>query len=233
MPRIVLSLIVLIALLAAACGGGSNDADTATDLPGTGTIATATATVPGESSVPEVKPTEAPTPQPSEITVANEPFSVETPDGVILHGHLYSPDGPKRRALVIVAPVEQSVWAESTQAFTSEGIAVFTFDPRSFGETGGSANQGALAADVRLITRFVMSREYPLVYVFAAGEEAGAAAAEVANNLPNLTGVATYGFSGDAGASHLSLAPEASWSGEAVLDEPEAREAILGFVSGN
>ncbi len=158
-----------------AAAGTTTDASGAS-VTGAGTIATATATTVESSGE---KPTPAPTPEASEISVANEPISVETADGVVLKGHLYSTNGPKRQALVIVAPVEQSTWAESTQAFTSQGIAVFTFDPRGFGETGGEPAPDKLASDAELVAHFVMSREYPLVYLMGVGLDGGTAVSDV------------------------------------------------------
>lgn len=229
MPRLLTAVVALCTILALSCGDDDPGATNgATDA---GSLTTARAIV--ETSIPEEKPTEAPTPEPSEVTVANEPVSVETTDGVVIEGRLYAPEGPKRQALVIVAPVEQSTWAESIEAFTSEGIAVFTFDPRGFGETGGAEDNETLAADAIQMTQFVMSREYPLVYLIGVGEIGAAAAAKAAGSLEDLTGLVTYGFPIEADAANqLSLASDASWSGEDVLAEPEVREMVLEFVLG-
>lgn len=218
---------LLALVLALACSGDDDDAPT--DATNGVTVASATATP--ESG--EEKPTAAATPDPGDISVANEPFSVETSDGVVLKGHAYTPSGPKRQALVIVAPVEQSTWAESTDAFTSEGIAVFTFDLRGYGETAGDADAGSTTADAQLVSRFVGSREYPLVYLFGAGEEAGEAVTAAAAGLDELSGVITYGYAGD-GASDLSLAPETDWQGEDVLAESTVVQPMLEtMLQGN
>ena len=233
MNRILPALSVLCAALILACGGDNDtDTDASIDTTGAGALATPTATA--ETSVPEEKPTEAATPAPSEISVANEPVSVETSDGVVLEGHLYAPEGPKRQAVVIVAPVEQSTWAESTQAFTSEGVAVLTFDPRGYGETGGEAAPESLAADAQLIARFVMSREYPLVYLFGVGLEGGTAAREAAEAVEELSGVVTYGAPGGPDATNgLSLGGDGTWDGEDVLAIPDVQQRVLEFVLGD
>ena len=234
MPRLAAVMLAALAVTLA-CGGGDDDGDATTSVTGAGTLATPTATL--ESS--NEKPTPAPTPAPGEFSVANEAFSVEAADGVVLKGHLYSPDGPKRQALIIVAPVDQSIWAESTRAFTSEGIAVFTFDARGFGETGGDEDPDALADDARLITRFVMSREYPLVYLFGVGREANNAVLETAPSLDGLTGLITYGAEtdihvlGELPQERLQLSPDQVWAGENVFDKESVRDAVLEFVLGN
>ncbi len=230
MRRLALIILGTGLLLVTACGGGSSDKATATPTSG-GSVAVATATPAVDSS--DGKPTPAPTPGPGEISVANEPVSVETSDGVVLKGHLYSTNGPKRQALIIVAPVEQSVWAESTQAFTSEGVAVFTFDPRGYGETGGNADTEALASDAELVARFVMSREYPLVYLMGAGMDGAAAVTQAASSVDGLSGVITYGGAGKSEtANALALGGDATWSGENVLAIPQVQDKVLTFVLG-
>ena len=231
MPRALGLLITAVVVLA--CGGGDDDGDATDGVTSPGNLATATSTGGGGD-----KPTPAPTPAAGEVSVANEAFSVETPDGVVLKGHLYSPDGPKRQALIIVAPADQTIWAESTRAFTSEGIAVFTFDMRGFGETGGDVDAEALAADARLITRFVMSREYPLVYLMGAGRTGAQASVDVGLSLDDLRGVVTYDDSsiratiGDPSRSlHINPAP-GSWSGQDILAQESVRDAVLDFVLG-
>jgi hypothetical protein len=219
------------AVLVLACGGDDDGGDATGVVTAPVDLATATST--GGTGD---KPTPAPTPAPGEVSVANEAFSVETPDGVLLKGHLYSPDGPKRQALIIVAPVEQSIWAESTQAFTSEGIAVFTFDLRGFGETGGEEAEGqALAADLRLLTRFAISREYPLVYLLGIGETGGVLVTDgpTFQDLEAVEGIVTYGYEGEASEDILVLAPDASWAAEAVLADLRVSQAVLDFVLEN
>jgi hypothetical protein len=223
---------VLCAVLAIACSGDDDAAVTPSNAAvSPPTIAIATATV--EASVPDDKPTEGPTPASSQPSVANEPVSVEAPDGVVLQGHLYSPDGPKRQALIIVAPVDQSVWAESTQALTSEGIAVYTFDPRGYGETGGDEDTGAMASDTQLITHFVMSREYPLVYLMGIGMDGSAAVTQAAASLDELSGIITYGGAGKPDVARaISLGGDATWNGENVLAIPDIQSSVLTFVLG-
>ena len=228
MPRQLVLAVVLAAGLAAACGGGS-DGPNAGDGAGGSGIATATATLDPNNE----KPASAATPAPGEVSVAQEPVQVETVDGIVLKGRLYSPDGPKRQALIIVAAVEQTTWAKSVEAFTSAGIAVLTFDPRGFGETGGEEDPEALAADVSLVTRFVMSREYPRVYVFGVGPEGSEAGVEAAATVETLFGLMTYGFAGEAKApNHVALGADATWDGEDVLADESLRDAVLQFVLG-
>lgn len=229
MPRLFLVIVLLFAILAVDCGGNNNSASSGANV-SAGTIATAPATAPATSA--SAKPTEPPTPASDQISVANEAISVQAADGVVLRSHLYSPNGPKRQALIIVAPVDQSIWAKSTQAFTSKGIAVFTFDPRGFGETGGTAMPDKLASDLQLITLFVNSREYPLIYVLAAGPDASQAAVKDTPQAKDLSGLITYGFPGDAGTNSLSLAPSATWSGENILENTDVQTKVLQYVLG-
>jgi hypothetical protein len=222
-------------LVAVACGGDEPDDDATAGVNGTvaaGNVASPTAT-PTVESEPE-KPTPNPTTAPAAIEVANEPFSVETSDGAVLRGHIYSPDGPMRQALIIAAPAEQSQWAESTQAFTSQGIAVFTFDMRGFGETGGEEDPDALADDIQLVMLFAKSREYPLVYVMAVGPEASEAALAKAAQGEELSGLVTYGFQGSGGAANqLMLAPGAAWSGQNMFEDEALTQQVVGFVLGD
>jgi hypothetical protein len=224
MRSLVAGLLVLTLLLTG-CGDDEPDED-----PTGAAIATATPT----SEATGDKPTPGPTTPPGEPQVANEAFSAETADGVILRGRLYSPDGPQRQALVIVAPVDQKTWAGSVEAFTDAGIAVFTFDPRGFGETGGSEEPQALADDAQLVMLFAASREYPLIYVLAVGTEASEAVLATAAQREELTGLATYGFAGDVGAgSRLTLAPTVAWDGEDVLADEALARQVLAFVLAN
>ena len=226
MSRAIPAIATFLALVVLSCGG-DDDAGPTSRPGGAGGIATPTATQePGSE-----KPTPAPTPGPEDVSVANEPFSVETADGVILKGHIYSPDGPKRQALIIAAPAEQSLWAESTEAFTREGVAVFTFDPRGFGETAGEVDPAALADDIQLVMLFAKSREYPLLYVLAVGAEASGAALEKAAQREELSGLLTYGLEeAETAPKQLSLAPEAAWSGDDVLDDQSVREQVLELL---
>ena len=132
-----------------------------------------------------------------------------------------------------MAPVDQSTWAESTRAFTSEGIAVFTFDLPGYGETGGDeAEPGALAADVRLLTRFVISREYPLVYMAGFGETGGALVTDAPTfqDLQPVVGTITYGYAAESSEDILAIAPEVAWDGENVLAESTVVEPMLDFI---
>jgi hypothetical protein len=222
--RLLAGAFLMLVLAVAGCDGDEPD-------DGPAAIASSTSTPTPQAAAD--KPTPAPTPPAGEVAVANEAFSVETADGAVLHGRLYSPDGPQRQALVIVAPVDQETWEESVEPFTDEGVAVFTFDPRGFGETGGPEKPDALADDAQLVTLFAASREYPLIYILAAGAEASEAVLAKAAQREELTGLATYGFGGEAGVTdHLALAPEATWDGENVLEDAAILEQVLAFVLG-
>jgi hypothetical protein len=231
MPRCAAAFAVVAALVVSlACGGGDDDPDEFPNptLPSGFLTATASAQEPIDD-----KPTLSPTPEPGDVRVANESFSVETPDGAVLKGHAYTPNGPKRQALIIVAPVEQSIWAESAQAFASEGIAVFTFDLPGHGETGGEdADARALATDVRLLARFVISREYPLVYMAGFGETGGALVTDEATfqDLQPVVGTITYGYAGDSAGDTLSLDPQAVWAGQDVFEDPTLTQQVVEFV---
>lgn len=227
MPRLLPVAALLLALFVIACNGEDDNAASSVTSDTESPATTAPAV-----SASEDKPTPAPTPPPGAASVANEPFSVETSDGVVLKGHAYTPDGPKRQALIIVAPVDQSIWAESTSAFTSEGIAVFSFDLRGYGETGGEPDAAKTSADAQLVSRFVMSREYPLAYLFGVGADAGEAASQAAAELDSLAGVITYGYAGDGPAGQLSLAPETAWDGDDVLADSTTVEPMLETILG-
>ena len=125
-----------------------------------------------------VKPTEPAAPPSSAI--GNEALSFEGTDGVPLEGHLYANSGPKRNAVILISEVEQKTWASHAADFVAEGVAVYTYDVRGVGETGGSRNDAMLDRDLEIAVRLLESREYVRVYVIGIGEPGATAAFRVA-----------------------------------------------------
>jgi predicted alpha/beta hydrolase len=102
--------------------------------------------------------------------------ALQTTDGVILRGHLYSAPGPQRKVLVLIgSDLPQVNRQPHISEFTSRGIAILTFDLRSQGETGGPPPQkegvqiDLIEQDLELAIGFIKSRGYPLVYVMGLG----------------------------------------------------------------
>jgi alpha-beta hydrolase superfamily lysophospholipase len=107
-------------------------------------------------------------------------LSFEGTDGTALKGHLYANSGPKRNVLILVSDVEQKTWAPHAADFVAKGVAVYTYDVRGVGETGGSKNDTMLDRDLEIAVRLLKSREYVRIYVVGLGENAAAAAFRVA-----------------------------------------------------
>jgi hypothetical protein len=153
--------------VAIACGGGDDDDATPS------VTSAASTSAPTEAA----KPTEAP---PGPATVGNEALSFEGTDGVALKGHLYANSGPKRNVVIIVSDAEQKTWASHAGDFVAKGVAVYTYDVRGVGETGGTRNDAMLDKDLEVAVRLLKSREYVRVYVVGIGDNASTAAFRVA-----------------------------------------------------
>jgi hypothetical protein len=161
---------------AVACGGG--DDGEPTSVP-SGTQPAA----PTEAA----KPTEPAAPPAS--AVGNEALSFEGTDGVALKGHLYANSGPKRNVVIIVSETEQKTWAPHAADFVAKGVAVYTYDVRGSGETGGSMNDAMLDKDLEIAVRLLKSREYVRVHVLGIGANGATAAFRTAARQ-ELAGVA-------------------------------------------
>jgi hypothetical protein len=180
------------------------------------------------------------------VQASNEPVSFATADGVTIKGHLYAAPGPKRRVLVIASSLDQKTWQPYASQLAGQGVALLTYDMRGVGETGGARNDGQMDKDLAVAVGFVQSRDYPLVYVFAVGAEASAAAIKVAGR-EDLAGVAAYSASAAARAdiagvkeAKLLMAPESSADAAAAVNtlaqagpEPTRRVVLSQAPSGN
>ena len=82
--------------------------------------------------------------------------------------------------VILISEVEQKTWASHAADFVAKGVAVYTYDVRGVGETGGSKNDSVLDKDLEVAVRLMKSREYVRVYVFGAGANGATAAFRVA-----------------------------------------------------
>jgi alpha-beta hydrolase superfamily lysophospholipase len=186
MPRRILSLIIFIALgTALACGGGADDSARPSD---SDDIKLSPAAGNGAAAEPTRGPEQS---AGSFGNVADEPVRFETADGVVIQGHLYSAEGPKRKVVVLAheLPTDQTAWRDFAREMASRGIHALTFDFRGYGETGGQRDVSKIDRDLEYAVRFIRSRDYAQVYVIGASM-GGTAALKVASRL-EVAGVVT------------------------------------------
>jgi esterase/lipase len=164
MPRLARLVPIFAAVLLIACGG--DDEDSADSGPDTGATASPAVEASPQPTAAEDKPTTEPAP----AGVTDEPVRFETSDGVTISGHLYSSNGPKRKAVVLAHefPTDQTAWTAFAEELAANGIDALTFDFRGYGETGGEKDITKIDLDVEAAARFVGSRDYPEVYLFGA-----------------------------------------------------------------
>ena len=82
--------------------------------------------------------------------------------------------------MVLVSDTEQKTWASHAGDFVAKGAAVYTYDVRGVGETGGARNSAMLDRDLEVAVRLLKSREYVRVYVIGLGEPGSTTAFRVA-----------------------------------------------------
>jgi hypothetical protein len=180
---------LIFSLVLLACSDGDRDSEREVPEP--------------RPNVQVTQPAAQPT-QPSGAAPSDEPVAFQAADGVTLRGHLYAAPGPKRKALVLVSNQTQATLRPHVAEFTGKSIALLTFDPRGVGETGGTANDAALAADIALAAGFLKSRDYAQVYLFGVGASA-ANAAFIAAGTTGVGGVAGLPAGGNNGADLMRV----------------------------
>ena len=82
--------------------------------------------------------------------------------------------------VILISESEQTTWASHAADFVAKGVALYTYDVRGVGETGGSKNDAMLDKDLDVAVRLLKSREYVRVYVIGVGEPGSTAAFRVA-----------------------------------------------------
>jgi hypothetical protein len=90
--------------------------------------------------------------------------------------------------VILVSETEQKTWASHAADFVAKGVAVYTYDVRGIGETGGTRNDTMLDKDLEVAVRLLKSREYVRVHVIGLGEPVATAAFRVAGRQ-ELAGV--------------------------------------------
>lgn len=109
-----------------------------------GLLASAVVLLASCSDTMVVIPTPTITPQEDTLNVG-----LPQPDGLTLRGHLFSPDNEIAIVLTHEWQSDQRAWFEFAQVLSDEGYAVFTFDFRGHGETGGETDAELLDDDLR------------------------------------------------------------------------------------
>jgi pimeloyl-ACP methyl ester carboxylesterase len=167
MKEIRIALVVLLALLLAACGGGQE----AHPVSPTGSpVATATLSPPPTAAAPSAVAS-----PPATTGVA---VSFVTEDNLTIKGRLF---GAGQTAVVFahMYPNDQQAWWDFAAEVGGQGYAALTFDFRGYGETGGSQDITRIDRDLAAAVRYLREQGYQRVILVGASM-GGTAALKVA-----------------------------------------------------
>jgi pimeloyl-ACP methyl ester carboxylesterase len=154
------------------CGGSSDKQPTVGFTP-TDIVTRPVPTQPASSAGAD-KPTPAPTtpagvptPLSSGPVTDAEAVSVQTADGLVIKGNLFSAPGPRRRILVLASalPDTEASWQDFARELAGQGIATLTLQMPQYKDQGSTRDLALMATDIGTVVSFAESREYPLVYV--------------------------------------------------------------------
>jgi pimeloyl-ACP methyl ester carboxylesterase len=161
-----LALIVFLALLLAACGGGEKAHPVSPTAP---SVASPTLTTLPRPVTP-AQATVAP--------VTGVPVSFTTEDNLTIKGRLF---GSGQTAVVFahMYPNDQQAWWGFASEVAGQGYAALTFDFRGYGETGGSKDIAHIDRDLSAAVRYLRERGYQRVILVGASM-GGTAALKVA-----------------------------------------------------
>lgn len=173
-------LLVVFALLFAACSTAETPTEEVEDNP-----ADLTATVEAAATPTPVEPTLTPDPFPDEGPWA---VTFETDDGVLLTGTVY---GKSTIGLVLVPmyPGGQDGWRPFAQAAAEAGYRALTLDLRGYDESEGNADLLDGPLDVAAAAAFLRAYGSETIFVFGSGE-GGVLAAQYAVENTTIAGLA-------------------------------------------
>jgi pimeloyl-ACP methyl ester carboxylesterase len=160
-----LALVVFLALLLAACGGGEGAHPVSpTGLPIAGpTLAAPATAAPGEATA---------------TPVTGVPVSFTTEDDLTIKGRLFG-SGETAVVFAHMYPNDQRAWWDFASEVAAQGYAALTFDFRGYGETGGSKDIAHIDRDLAAAVRYLREEGYSRVILVGASM-GGAAALKVA-----------------------------------------------------
>jgi len=160
-----LSLVVFLALLLAACGGG-------------GQVRPVSPTGSPGASPTLVAPTTPPAGEATATPVTGIPISFTTEDNLTIKGRLF---GSGQTAVVFahMYPNDQRAWWSFAGEVGGQGYAALTFDFRGYGETGGSKDIAHIDRDLIAAVRYLREGGYKRVILVGASM-GGTAALKVA-----------------------------------------------------
>jgi pimeloyl-ACP methyl ester carboxylesterase len=158
-----LALVVFLALLLAACGGGTGPAS-----PTTSPIASPTLSAPATPARGAATAT----------PVTGVPVSFTTEDNVTIKGRLFG-SGETAVVFAHMYPNDQRAWWGFASEVAAQGYAALTFDFRGYGETGGSKDAAHIDRDLAAAIRYLREQGYKRVILVGASM-GGTAALKVA-----------------------------------------------------
>jgi len=159
-----LALVVLFALLLAACGGKEEARPVSPTAP---PVASPTLAAP---TTPAVEATVAP--------VTGTPVSFTTEDDLTIKGRLFG-SGETAVVFAHMYPNDQQAWWGFASEAAGQGYAALTFDFRGYGETGGSKDVAYIDRDLAAAVRYLRENGYQRVILVGASM-GGTAALKVA-----------------------------------------------------
>jgi pimeloyl-ACP methyl ester carboxylesterase len=160
-----LALVVFLALLLAACGGGKQ----------AGTVS------PTGSPVASPTLSAVTTPAAGQATAApvtGTPVSFTTEDNVTIKGRLFG-SGDTAVVFAHMYPNDQQAWWGFASEVAGQGYAALTFDFRGYGETGGSKDIAHIDRDLAAAVTYLREQGYKRVILVGASM-GGTAALKVA-----------------------------------------------------
>ena len=149
-----LALVVFLALLLGACGGGQK----AHPVSPTGSpVASPTLVAPTTPAAGEATAT----------PVTGTPVSFVTDDGLTIKGRLFG-SGETAVVFAHMYPNDQQVWWGFASEVAGQGYAALTFDFRGYGETGGSKDIAHIDRDLAAAVRYLRQEGYKRVILVGA-----------------------------------------------------------------
>ena len=160
-----LALVVFLALLLAACGGGEGDHPVSPTAP---PVVSTTLTAPTTPAAGQA--TAAP--------ITSTPVSFVTDDDLTIKGRLFG-SGETAVVFAHMYPNDQQAWWPFAGEAAGRGYAALTFDFRGYGETGGSKDIAHIDRDLAAAVRYLREEGYKRVILVGASM-GGTAALKVA-----------------------------------------------------
>ncbi len=192
MPTRLLTALLVLAVVAAACSGSTEPDET---LPGGVT------TVADGEAPPVAEPPTTTAPPITGPLAAD----ISTEDGLVLESRTF-PAGRDWVVLAHMRPADMTSWFDFGERLAAEGYTALTFNFRGYGNSEGGPDEFAVGTDVTAAVDFAVGRGAERVFVI--GASMGGTGALVAAADRPVAGVATLSAPGDFfGADALAAVP--------------------------